>query len=488
MFLSKSDYMMAYNCVKALWLNKNRKDLMPNINEAQQTSFDIGNEVQELARQYFDNGVMVNAEPWDVINGVILTKKLAENHNILYEAFAQLSWGAFCRIDVLKKNGNGWDLIEIKSSNALKDEHIIDLAFQSYVFTNAGYNVKDCYVLHLNKEYKRSKAIDVKRLFKLEKVTSEVISRYNEVEELAPRFYDIQQTSTEPQIDLCKNCVNCPFFHYCGKNVPEYSIFDVLKNPTADMVYKRRGSAEIKEDIIEYCDDKNIIDVQCYLQNAIHIDKKEIAAFLNSLEYPLYYLDYESIMPAIPLFENSGTYNQIPFQFSLHIQKSKGGKLKHISFLHKEKTDPRRFLAEALVKTCGKKGSIIVYNDNFEKTRNRELAELFTDLSESLLEINSRIIDLLIPFRQRALYSPKQHSSASIKYVLPAFCDLSYTGMEIANGSQAMDRYLAFLTGTLSDEEEKILFKGLEDYCYQDTYAMVKLIDVLYEKSKEETN
>ena len=193
-------------------------------------------------------------------------------------------------------------------------------------------------------------------------------------------------------------------------------------------------------------------------------------------------------MPAIPLFENSGTYNQIPFQFSLHIQKSKGSKLKHISFLHKERTDPRRFLAEALVKTCGKKGSIIVYNDNFEKTRNRELAELFTDLSESLLEINSRIIDLLIPFRQRALYSPKQHSSASIKYVLPAFCDLSYTGMEIANGSQAMDRYLAFLTGTLSDEEEKILFKGLEDYCYQDTYAMVKLIDVLYEKSKEETN
>ena len=145
-------------------------------------------------------------------------------------------------------------------------------------------------------------------------------------------------------------------------------------------------------------------------------------------------------------------------------------------------------MTEALVETCGKKGSIIVYNDNFEKTRNRELAELFTDLSESLLEINSRIIDLLTPFRQRTLYSPKQHSSASIKYVLPAFCDLSYTGMEIANSSQAMDRYLAFLTGTLSDEEEKILFKGLEDYCYQDTYAMVKLIDVLYEKSKEETN
>ena len=211
----------------------------------------------------------------------------------------------------------------------------------------------------LNKGYKRSKAIDVKRLFKLEKVTSEVIGRYNEVEELAPRFYDIQQTSTEPQIDLCKNCVDCPFFHYCGKDIPEYSIFDVLKNPTADMVYKHRGSAEIKEDIIEYCNDKNIIDVQCYLQNTIHIDKKEITAFLNSLEYPLYYLDYESIMPAIPLFENSGTYNQIPFQFSLHIQKSKGSKLKHISFLHKEKKRSSAFFGRSIGRNLWEKR---VYN------------------------------------------------------------------------------------------------------------------------------
>lgn len=120
----------------------------------------------------------------------------------------------------MKKNGNGWDLVEIKSSNDLKDEHIIDLAFQSYVFTNAGYNIKDCYVLHLNKDYKRGKTIDVKQLFKLEKVTKEVIGKYNEVEELAPRFYDIQQTSTEPQVDLCKNCVDCPFFITAEKIFP----------------------------------------------------------------------------------------------------------------------------------------------------------------------------------------------------------------------------------------------------------------------------
>lgn len=483
MFLSKSDYMMAYDCVRALWLKKNCKDLIPEVDNTQQAIFDIGNEVQELARQYFDDGIMVEVEAWDVVNGTVLTKELSEKYNILYEAFAKLSWGAFCRIDILKKNGNGWDLIEIKSSNSLKDEHITDLAFQYYVFTNAKYIINDCYILHLNKEYKRGKKLDIKQLFILEKVTNEVINKYNEVEELAPRFYDIQHSSTEPQIDLRKKCLNCQFFHHCGKNIPKYSIFNILRNPTADKVYKQRGSAEIKEDIIEYCSNYAIIDVECALTNQEHIDNELINNFLDSLEYPLYYLDYESIMPAIPLFENSSSYNQIPFQFSLHIQEQKGGTLKHIDFLHKEKSDPRRPLAEALIKNCGKKGSVIVYNDNFEKTRNKELAELFPDLSEDLLKINDRVIDLLIPFRQRALYSPLQQSSASIKYVLPAFCDLSYKDMEIANGSQAMDRYLAFMTGKLSAEEEIALFKGLEDYCYQDTYAMVKLIDILYEKS-----
>lgn len=482
MFLSKSDYMMAYDCMKALWLKKNRRDLVPEVDAAQQAIFDIGNEVQRLARQYFEEGIMVEAEPWDVVNGSFLTRRLAEKYDVLYEAFAHLSWGAFCRIDVLKKNGEGWDLVEIKASNSLKEEHIIDLAFQRYVFFNAGYKIKDCYVLHLNREYKRHKCLNVRELFILEKVTDEVEEQYGEVKELAFRFHLMQQTKVEPKVELSKDCLDCQFFHYCGKNIPQYSLFNILRNPIADKVYRQRGFAEIKEDIADYCTENGAIDVQCYLQHTEYVDKNKIQSFLDLLEYPLYYLDYESIMPAVPLFENAGSYEQIPFQFSLHIQEHRGGVLKHVSFLHKEKSDPRRPLAEALVENCGTRGSVIVYNDAFEKTRNKELAELFPDLSEALLKINDRVVDLLVPFRQRALYSPLQQSSASIKHVLPAFCDLSYDGMEIANGGEAMDRYFAFMTERLSAEEEKQLFDGLEKYCCQDTYAMVKLIDVLYER------
>ena len=231
--------------------------------------------------------------------------------------------------------------------------------------------------------------------------------------------------------------------------------------------------------------DKQLIDRECFLTDKIHVEPEKIKEWLDSLEYPLYYLDYETVMPAIPMFDNTSPYSQVPFQFSLHIQKEPHGKLEHIEFLHQEQSDPRRSLAEALVKGCGKKGSIVVYNQQFEKTRNKELADLVPDLSADILAINERVVDQLVPFRNRYLYSPKQKSSASIKYVLPAFSDLSYKGMNIANGGDAMTKYLAFLNGSQTKEESKQMFEDLFKYCGQDTYAMVLLMDVLYEWSKK---
>lgn len=480
MFLSKTDYMMAYGCVKALWLKKNRKYLIPEVDNTMQAIFDTGNEIQDWARLYFDEGIMVEAEPWDVINGAKLTFEMSKTNNTLFEAFAQTPSGAFCRIDVLKKNGNGWDLIEIKGSSSVKDEHITDLAFQSYVFNNAGYKIKNCYVLHLNKDYVRKGKLDIKKLFKLEKLTEEVFANYAEVEELAPKFLKIQKNSNEPDMPLYKDCLDCQFFEHCGKDLPQYSIFNLFRADVANDLYESRKTAEITPDILKYCSGNTLVDAEAFLSQNNSIDKPKIKEFLDSLEYPLYYLDYETIMPAIPLFGNSSPYNQIPFQLSLHIQNKKGGDLKHTGFLHKEKTDPRRLLAEFLIKSCGKKGSVIVYNESFEKSRNIELANLFPDLAKDLLAINDRVVDLLIPFRNRALYSYKQESSASIKKVLPAWTNENYDNMKIANGGEAMNQYLAFVKGLLSTEEEQALFKNLEAYCHKDTFAMVELVKVLY--------
>ena len=159
--------------------------------------------------------------------------------------------------------------------------------------------------------------------------------------------------------------------------------------------------------------------------------------------------------------------------------------MKHIGFLHKDCSDPRRAIAECLVNNCGTKGSVIVYHKNFEQCRNNELAAVFPDLSAQLLAINERVVDLEDVFKNRWLYSPKQNSSASIKYVLPAFCDLSYQGMEIANGGEAMSQYEVFLKGRQTPVETANMFAALEKYCAQDTLAMVKLMEVLYQYAEK---
>ena len=253
-----------------------------------------------------------------------------------------------------------------------------------------------------------------------------------------------------------------------------------FKKNKADKYYAETGNLSAEDIPESMCKPKQIKDINSYITNKVYWEPENIKEWLDKLEYPLYYLDYETIQMAVPIFDESKPYDQIPFQFSLHIQKEKGGEVEHISFLYKERSDSRRALAECLVNSCEEQGSIIVYNQLFEKGRNEELAELFPDLKEKILALNKRVLDQLTPFRERYLYGPTQHSSASIKKTLPAFTDLSYENMEVHNGSEASSRYEAFITGKLSYEESKVLFDGLEKYCGQDTYAMVVLMDVLY--------
>ena len=335
--------------------------------------------------------------------------------------------------------------------------------------------------MHLNNRYVRRGKLDIKKLFSEDDVTEAVIQRQSEVEMYVKGMLSYQSMPDEPEVKLHSGCSGCPFYGYCGKDVPEYSIFNLLHAAKADEFYNASNSCNIHDLPLSYCTtDKQLIDRDCFLNNKVHVEKENIKKWLNTLEYPLHYLDYETVMPAVPLFDNTSPYSQVPFQFSLHIQKVPHGEVEHIEFLHQERSDPRRSLAEALVKSCGKKGSVVVYNQQFEKTSNEELAALFPDLRDDILAINERVVDQLIPFRNRYLYSPKQKSSASIKYVLPAFSDLSYKGMDIANGSDAMSKYLAFLNGKQTADDSKKMFDDLLKYCGQDTYAMVVLMDVLY--------
>ena len=189
----------------------------------------------------------------------------------------------------------------------------------------------------------------------------------------------------------------------------------------------------------------------------------------------------ETIFPAVPLFDKTHPYQQIPFQFSLHIQKKKGGTLKHIEFLHEEPGDPRPGFIKSLMENCGNTGSVIVYNRPFESRINNELSANFPKYRDSLDSITNRMEDLLIPFRSRWLYHPDMRGSASLKDVLPAFVpELSYENLAIGDGGTASLMYLNCLKGGVPEEIKVKILKDLKDYCFQDTLAEVKLLDVLY--------
>jgi len=487
--LSKSQFLIGLQCPKALWFNTFRKDLKPEVDAATQAGFDAGKEISVLAQSYFFGGVEVTGNFLESAGAEKLTRELIENgHTTLYEAAAiHPTDGSHARIDVLKKvkDSNTWDLIEVKSSTEVKDYHLDDLSLQYHVFSGSGFRINKCYMMLVNNSYSRAGAINPKALFKLEDVSEQIIQKQHEVILKVETLTAVLESKSEPEEEIgarCKDPFECDFKQHCWKDVPNYSIYNVFASKKADMIAKLIDSYEVKnisQDLIPK--GLKALDLEAFLTGKIIKDKRNISAFLDQLEYPLHYLDYETIGPAIPVYDGTRPYERIPFQFSLHIQRERDQSLEHYEFLCKEKIDPRERFIKTLVSHCGSAGSIIVYNKSFEASCNERLGDTYPEYSEALREINKRMVDLLIPFKRRWLYNPIQNGSASIKAVLPAFSTLSYKELEISGGEEASSKYLAFAEGKLSTESETSLFHDLSEYCSLDTYAMKLLIDKLCE-------
>ena len=485
--ISKSQYVKGLQCPKALWLSHNRKDLAPDITAETQAMFDTGNEIGQLAMRCFENGVEVTNDYWDIEGAIAATQGYIETgHEIVFEATAMHPQdGTYCRIDVLRRvpDSDEWDLIEVKSATSVKPYHLDDMSFQYHVFANAGYKVRKCFMMVIDNGYVRSDELKPQKLFRLQHITDEALARQSELEVAAVKLIKLVGQQAEPVVQIgthCKKPFECEFMDHCWRDVPAYSIFNI---------YNAKKSVEIAQKINSY-DLADIpdnllpagvkqIDIACYLQNKTYRDRDAIKDLVAQLQYPVYYLDYETLSPAIPLFEGTSPYEQVPFQFSLHVEAHPGGDLQHHEFIHKDASDPRRVMSKALIDLCGNHGSVIVYNASFEKGRNNELAEAFPEFADDLLAINERMIDLLVPFKKRWLYHPAQKSSASIKAVLPAFTDISYEQLGITNGAEASMLYQQFAKGNISKEDVEHLWYDLSKYCEMDTLAMVRLMAVL---------
>lgn len=483
--LSKSQYIKGVQCPLALWYFKHRKELIPEIDAEKQAMFDTGHDVGDMAKQLFPQGKEITGKFYEFSKFVNDTQtEIAMGATTLFEAAACTQDGLYSRIDILNRHQeDSWDLIEVKSSTGVKPYHIDDMAVQRYTFEQAGFTINQCKLVYVNNQFVKHGPINPHEYFIIEDVSDQVAEKMANISEKVQRLMDVIVQNQEPDQAIgvqCDQPFECEFKHHCWKHIPDYSVYSLFKD---DKLLELTKKNIIRvQDIPENFEltEKQKIDIYAYKKNELHIEKDNIRTFLDSLHYPLYFLDYETVSLAIPVYDNSSPYQQVPFQFSLHSQEYPGGPLQHIMFLHEEQEDPREKLVACLIENCGKHGSVLVYYKSFEVTRNKELAALFPEQAEALLAINERVVDLWVPFSERYLYAPAMNSSASIKQVLPAFVPaMSYADLDIKEGGAASRLYGDFVKGKLGASEKEKLMAGLRVYCEQDTLAMVKLLDVL---------
>lgn len=486
--LSKSQFIRGLQCHKSLWLYKKSPNLREEPDASLQALFDEGTCVGELAQQLFPGGETILFEEGTFEQKITKTKNLIESGvKTIYEATFKYD-DVLVMVDILNKGRGGWEIYEVKSSTGLKAVHEEDVAIQYYVLSGSGIKIKSASLIHINNQYARKGDIDVKQLFTIEDLTKPTKGKQDFVKgELKKIRKAIKKDEPETDIGLhCSDPYDCEFQEHCWQHIPDPSIFDISR------LAGEKKWALYNDGIIKFKDlpenyslnSKQTLQVEAELTGKDFIDKQAIKEFIDTLNYPLYFLDFETFNPAIPPFDGIRPYQKIPFQYSIHYQKKKDGKVYHEEFLAEGGTDPRKMLAQGLAETIPAGSCILAYNRSFEKGVIRELCEQFPKLKKQLMAIHDSILDLMTPFQNKAIYNKKMNGSYSIKAVLPALVpELSYADMEINQGGQASSTY-ATLHLIEDNKERKKIRNNLLEYCKLDTLAMVKILNKLREELK----
>jgi hypothetical protein len=358
----------------------------------------------------------------------------------------------------------------------------------------SGFKPDKIFLMHINTAYIKDGDINPKELFTLADITNEVIGNQLWVEENLEDLKNILSTEIEPVVEIGKHCgspFECEYKHHCWKHIPEQSVFSLYNPRGLDWKLYEQGIFKII-DIPENVSLNHRQNLQVSGQKIAHshIDKTSISEFLNNWEFPLYFFDFETIFPALPVLNGTRPFQQVPFQYSLHILEQYGDKYSHKEFLAEPKdfneisVDPRKKLIEQMKLDFGEIGSIVAYNATFEISRLKELADAFPEDRDFIESIIKRFVDLLIPFRNGWFYHPEMGGSASIKAVLPAIApEFNYKDLEISNGGDASNIFLSMINNKFIGDE---IFtrESLKKYCERDTLGMVIIWEELIKHIK----
>lgn len=481
--LTKSNYLLGLQCKKLLWVTKNNKSRLPELDSTAKKRFKEGTLIGELATALFPDGI--DLKDLDFDDNIKKTKKLIEKRETIFEG-SFLVDDLYSRCDILVPTGKDkWDVIEVKSASDVKDINIQDVSFQRYVYKKAGLKIRKCYLMHINSGYIKKGDIDPSELFKKADITEEVIVDEIGLKERISEMLDIIDYPSEPKIKIgeyCKKPYVCALKDKCWIDVPRRSVFEFsrirakkafsLYNEDIKLMHEVPDSIKLSE--------KQTMQRFLEFSGGVNIEEKQIKHFLKNLNYPIYYLDFETINPAVPIFDKSTPYQQIPFQYSLHIQEEPNGKLRHVEFLAEGLDDPRIDFLESLKENLGDSGDILVYNQAFEKMILRQGHETFGEYKEwHDKNILPRIKDLMVVFSKFWYYDPKQKGSYSIKAVLPVLSDLKYDDLDIKKGDVASNEFFRVTYEDASNEDRKKVRADLLKYCELDTLAEVEIVKAL---------
>lgn len=491
--ISKSKYLAGLQCLKYFWYRVNAPEEIPEPGFTARFIFNQGMLVGEYAKKLYPGGTDLG-KIGDLKEQLVKTSELLSERKPLFEASCS-SGGVYSRADILvPAETDRWDIIEVKSSTRLKEDYIHDVSFQKYCFDKAGVKIRKCYLANINNQYIRKGDINPGELFKKTDITAEVGELLVGIEDRIEEMLEAAARKSSPEIFIGKHCSEpyiCPLKDKCWGFLPDNHIFNLYgsKNKAAELY--NEGVLSIKDIPDGYnLNFKQKIQLECAKTDKPKIDKGEILKFINSLEYPLYFFDFETFSTAIPLYTGVKPYQRIPFQYSIHTLDAIDGQPGHYDFLAEGAEDPREELLLNLKKQIGETGSIIVYYESFEKGVLKELAETFPDYSQWIDSITARIVDLYKPFGNFHYHNSSQKGSASVKKVLPAITGLSYEGMEIADG-MAASAYFLYICGNYdtneslpAKEEVEKVRDSLIKYCGLDTGGMIHILRALAKEAE----
>lgn len=486
MRISKSKFVAGIQCLKRLYLEVHQPDLAAGSSVATEAVLVQGQQVGLEAQKVFPGGALVAADHAHLDDAIRITRELIGNAEVpaIFEATFEHA-GVLVRTDVLERRGrSGFRLVEVKSSTAPKPHYAYDLGIQNHVLTGAGIKLEGTRLMHLNRNYVfDGRAYDLSRLFVTAEIPKELAVRDSEIANRLADQLRILQQPAPPDVKPGKHCtdpVECEFYNHCNPDLPSDHV-SFLPRIRTEKVDDLLASGILS--IHQIPDGYPLTETQRRAVAAIKNGKMwigpKLAAELATLRYPLCFMDFETVSPALPKYSGMRPYDYIPFQWSVHRQERAGAPVKRYDFLAENGSDPRAPFLESLCQAVNKAASIVVYNEIFEAARLDELLQWLPEYRPQITKIKAAMWDLL-PVLRRNVYHPAFGGSFSLKSVLPALVPgMSYENLNLTEGSQAGIVWTRMIDPAATGNEKDRMKHDLLEYCGQDTLGLARIVQAL---------